>query len=92
MSLQDVRKEINFCHKVKLPIIGVVENMSGFICPKCKKESQIFPPTTGGAEVMCQDLKIPLLGKVPLDPHIGGHQSRQSWERLADGSIPMWNE
>ncbi|KAF6126143.1 nucleotide binding protein 1 [Phyllostomus discolor] len=71
VSLQDVRKEINFCHKVKLPIIGVVENMSGFICPKCKKESQIFAPTTGGAEVMCQDLKIPLLGKVPLDPHIG---------------------
>uniref|UniRef100_A0A8C0QBB4 Cytosolic Fe-S cluster assembly factor NUBP1 n=2 Tax=Canis lupus familiaris TaxID=9615 RepID=A0A8C0QBB4_CANLF len=71
VSLQDVRKEINFCHKVKLPIIGVVENMSGFICPKCKKESQIFPPTTGGAEVMCQNLKIPLLGKVPLDPHIG---------------------
>ncbi|XP_077843392.1 cytosolic Fe-S cluster assembly factor NUBP1 isoform X6 [Macaca mulatta] len=36
VSLQDVRKEINFCRKVKLPIIGVVENMSGFICPKCK--------------------------------------------------------
>ncbi|XP_008695121.1 cytosolic Fe-S cluster assembly factor NUBP1 isoform X2 [Ursus maritimus] len=71
VSLQDVRKEINFCHKVKLPVIGVVENMSVFICPQCKKESQIFPPTTGGAEVMCQDLKIPLLGKVPLDPHIG---------------------
>uniref|UniRef100_A0A4W2FNA2 Cytosolic Fe-S cluster assembly factor NUBP1 n=2 Tax=Bos TaxID=9903 RepID=A0A4W2FNA2_BOBOX len=71
VSLQDVRKEISFCHKVKLPIIGVVENMSGFICPKCQKESQIFPPTTGGAEAMCQDLKIPLLGKVPLDPRIG---------------------
>uniref|UniRef100_A0ABI7WMF7 Cytosolic Fe-S cluster assembly factor NUBP1 n=3 Tax=Felidae TaxID=9681 RepID=A0ABI7WMF7_FELCA len=71
VSLQDVRKEISFCHKVKLPIIGVVENMSVFVCPKCKKESQIFPPTTGGAEVLCQDLKIPLLGKVPLDPHIG---------------------
>ncbi|XP_011816822.1 PREDICTED: cytosolic Fe-S cluster assembly factor NUBP1 [Colobus angolensis palliatus] len=37
VSLQDVRKEINFCRKVKLPIIGVVENMSGFICPKCKR-------------------------------------------------------
>lgn len=36
MSLQDVRKEISFCHKVKVPVIGVVENMSGFICPKCK--------------------------------------------------------
>jgi Mrp family chromosome partitioning ATPase len=36
VSLLDVRKEINFCHKVKLPIIGVVENMSGFVCPNCK--------------------------------------------------------
>uniref|UniRef100_A0A8C4PDM6 NUBP iron-sulfur cluster assembly factor 1, cytosolic n=1 Tax=Dromaius novaehollandiae TaxID=8790 RepID=A0A8C4PDM6_DRONO len=71
VSLQDVRKEINFCHKVKVPIIGVVENMSGFICPKCKNESQIFPPTTGGAEKMCQNLNISLLGKVPLDPQIG---------------------
>uniref|UniRef100_A0A8C5KFJ3 Cytosolic Fe-S cluster assembly factor NUBP1-like n=1 Tax=Jaculus jaculus TaxID=51337 RepID=A0A8C5KFJ3_JACJA len=64
VSLQDVRKEISFCHKVKLPIIGVVENMSTFVCPKCKKESQMFPPTTGGAEAMCQDLNVPLLGKV----------------------------
>ncbi|XP_037743478.1 cytosolic Fe-S cluster assembly factor NUBP1 isoform X1 [Chelonia mydas] len=71
ISLQDVRKEINFCHKVKLPIIGVVENMSGFVCPKCKIESQIFPPTTGGAEKMCQNLNISLLGKVPLEPQIG---------------------
>ena len=36
VSLMDVRKEINFCKKVGLPIIGVVENMSGFVCPKCK--------------------------------------------------------
>lgn len=34
--MQDVRKEIRFCQKVKMPIIGVVENMSGFVCPKCK--------------------------------------------------------
>uniref|UniRef100_A0A4W3HS84 Nucleotide binding protein 1 (MinD homolog, E. coli) n=1 Tax=Callorhinchus milii TaxID=7868 RepID=A0A4W3HS84_CALMI len=71
VSLQDVRKEINFCRKVKLPIIGVVENMSGFVCPKCQHESQIFPPTTGGAMKMCNDLNIPFLGKVPLDPRIG---------------------
>ena len=36
VSLQDVRKEVNFCKKVNLPVIGVVENMSGFVCPKCK--------------------------------------------------------
>ncbi|XP_018612387.1 cytosolic Fe-S cluster assembly factor nubp1 [Scleropages formosus] len=71
LSLQDVRKEIGFCRKVKLPIIGVVENMSGFVCPKCKNTSQIFPPTTGGAEKMCSDMQLPLLGQVPLDPRIG---------------------
>ncbi|KAM4634406.1 cytosolic Fe-S cluster assembly factor nubp1 isoform 2-T2 [Polymixia lowei] len=71
VSLQDVRKEIRFCQKVKLPIIGVVENMSGFVCPKCTNMSQIFPPTTGGAEQMCKMLNLPLLGKVPLDPRIG---------------------
>ena len=36
VSLMDVRKEISFCRKVNLPVIGVVENMSGFVCPKCK--------------------------------------------------------
>ncbi|KAG7459471.1 hypothetical protein MATL_G00210990 [Megalops atlanticus] len=71
VSLQDVRKEIRFCQKVNLPVIGVVENMSGFVCPKCKNTSQIFPPTTGGAEKMCADLSLPLLGRVPLDPRIG---------------------
>ncbi|XP_023813456.1 cytosolic Fe-S cluster assembly factor NUBP1 isoform X2 [Oryzias latipes] len=70
VSLQDVRKEIRFCQKVKLPIIGVVENMSSFVCPKCKNTSQIFPPTSGGAEKMCADLNLPLLGKLPLDPRI----------------------
>jgi Mrp family chromosome partitioning ATPase len=45
VSLMDVRKEISFCRKVNLPVIGVVENMSGFVCPKCKvcgKNNVIF--------------------------------------------------
>ncbi|KAJ1662543.1 cytosolic Fe-S cluster assembly factor nbp35 [Coemansia sp. RSA 1813] len=71
VALQDVRKEIDFCHKAKVPIIGVVENMSGFVCPGCKGESKIFYPTTGGAQKMCKDLGIPLLGSIPLDPSIG---------------------
>uniref|UniRef100_A0A672RZT9 NUBP iron-sulfur cluster assembly factor 1, cytosolic n=1 Tax=Sinocyclocheilus grahami TaxID=75366 RepID=A0A672RZT9_SINGR len=70
-SLQDVRKEIRFCKKVKIPVIGVIENMSGFVCPKCKNTSQIFPPTSGGAQRMCEELNLPLLGRVPLDPRIG---------------------
>jgi len=70
VALMDVRKEINFCKKVGLPIIGVVENMSGFVCPNCKNESQIFPPTTGGAEKMAKDMEVPFLGRIPLDPRI----------------------
>ncbi|CAG8501553.1 16540_t:CDS:2, partial [Acaulospora colombiana] len=71
MSLQDVRKEIDFCRKVKIPILGVVENMSGFICPNCKGESKIFDPTTGGARKMAQESGIKYLGSIPLDPRIG---------------------
>ncbi|EGC39165.1 nucleotide binding protein 1 [Dictyostelium purpureum] len=70
VALIDVRKEINFCKKVGVPIIGVVENMSGFVCPKCNKESQIFIPTTGGAEQMSKDMNVPFLGRIPIDPLI----------------------
>lgn len=70
VALNDVRKEINFCRKVDLPIIGVVENMSWFVCPKCTKTSEIFPPTTGGARSMCESMNVTFLGQVPLDPRL----------------------
>lgn len=71
MSLLDVRKEINFCQKTKVPILGVVENMHSFICPCCSKMSKLFPSTTGGAEKMCSDASIPLLVQLPHDPELG---------------------
>lgn len=67
MALLDVRKELSFCRKTNLPIIGVVENMSGFVCPNCKCESQIFKAETGGAEQMCKDFDCKLLAKLPID-------------------------
>jgi len=70
VALLDVRKEINFCKKVGVPILGVVENMSTFVCPKCKTETKIFAPTTGGAIKMCKDMDVPFLGSIPLDPLI----------------------
>jgi len=70
VALIDVRKEINFCKKVGLPVLGVVENMSGFVCPKCKVETQIFAPTKGGAEAMAKEMQVPFLGRIPLDPSI----------------------
>lgn len=71
VALLDVRKEIDFCRKANIKILGLVENMSGFVCPSCKGESQIFRATTGGGRKLCEDLNIPFLGSVPLDPRIG---------------------
>ncbi|KAJ2854043.1 cytosolic Fe-S cluster assembly factor nbp35 [Coemansia erecta] len=71
VAIQDVRKELDFCRKAQVPVIGVVENMAGFVCPGCRGESRIFYPTTGGAKKLCEDLDIPLLGSIPLDPRIG---------------------
>ena len=70
VSLVDVRKEVNFCKKVGIPILGVVENMSGFVCGNCKKETSIFAANTGGAQKMCIEMDIPFLGKIPIDPKI----------------------
>jgi Mrp family chromosome partitioning ATPase len=71
VSLLDVRKEIDFCKKAGIRILGLVENMSGFVCPNCKNESQIFKATTGGGRRLAKDTGIPFLGAVPLDPRIG---------------------
>lgn len=70
ISLLDVRKEINFCKKVKMPIVGVIENMKGFVCPKCTTKSDIFPATTGGAVKMCEDMGVDFIGELPIDPQI----------------------
>ncbi|KAI1932041.1 cytosolic Fe-S cluster assembly factor nbp35 [Ophidiomyces ophidiicola] len=71
VSLLDVRKEIDFCRKAGIRILGLVENMSGFVCPKCTHESQIFKPTTGGGKGLADEVGIPFLGAVPLDPRVG---------------------
>jgi ATP-binding protein involved in chromosome partitioning len=69
VAITDVRRSVKYCHQVNLPIIGVVENMSGFICPHCGKGTDIFK--SGGGEKMARDMKIPFLGKIPIDPQIG---------------------
>ncbi|KAH7943572.1 hypothetical protein HPB52_009228 [Rhipicephalus sanguineus] len=74
VSLQDVRKQAGFCRKMGLRILGVLENMRGFVCPKCQVRSEIFPPTTGGAAALCEELDLPFLGSLPLDPQLGGER------------------
>jgi Mrp family chromosome partitioning ATPase len=71
----DVRREVNFCQKAKLPVLGLVENMSGFVCPSCHRESEVFPTETskegqreGAGLRLSREFDIPLWGTVPLDP------------------------
>ncbi len=76
VALAAVRRSISFCHKVSLPVIGVVENMGGFVCPRCGELTDIFP--SKGGEGMAREMGVPFLGKIPLDPRVGlgGDQGR----------------
>ncbi|KAI9844201.1 MAG: cytosolic Fe-S cluster assembly factor nbp35 [Thelocarpon superellum] len=71
VALLDVRKELDFCAKAGIKVLGLVENMSGFVCPNCAGESDIFAASTGGASALAREMDVPYLGKVPLDPRIG---------------------
>jgi len=68
VALADVRKSINFCKTVKVEIAGVVENMSGFVCPHCNQTVDIFK--SGGGEELARELELPFLGKIPMDPKV----------------------
>ena len=66
VATSDVRKELTFCRKVDLNILGVIENMSGYICPHCADCTNIF--SSGGGEAMAREFNIPFLGRAPIDP------------------------
>lgn len=68
VSLADVRKSVSFCRKMNVEILGVIENMSGFVCPKCGETIDIFK--RGGGENMARDMNIAFLGRIPLEPDI----------------------
>lgn len=68
VALADVRKSVSFCKRLDLPILGVIENMSGFVCPHCGNVADVFG--SGGAERMATEMNVPFLGKIPLDPEI----------------------
>jgi Mrp family chromosome partitioning ATPase/predicted Fe-Mo cluster-binding NifX family protein len=68
VALADVEKSIVFCGQVRTRVIGVVENMSGFVCPHCGKAVNIFK--TGGAEKLARDMGVPFLGRIPMVPEV----------------------
>ncbi len=68
VSLMDSRKAVNFARILKLRVHGIIENMSGLECPHCGKRIEIFK--SGGGEKTAQELGVPFLGRIPMDPSI----------------------
>jgi len=68
VALLDSRKSVKFAQTLKMPVIGIVENMSGLICPYCGKEIKLFK--SGGGEKSAADMGLNFLGKIPLEPKI----------------------
>lgn len=65
----DARKAITFCRTAHIPVLGIVENMSGFACPSCGTSTPIFQ--SGGGARLAEELGLPFLGTLPLDPAVG---------------------
>lgn len=68
IALSDVRKAAAMFQKLNVPILGVVENMDGFVCPHCRQRTAIF--AEGGAQTLSEAFHIPVLGRVPIDPAV----------------------
>jgi len=64
----DVRKSISFCRRLGVPVLGVVENMSGFACPRCGEVTPVF--RSGGGRRIAEDMGVSFLGSIPIDPRI----------------------
>jgi Mrp family chromosome partitioning ATPase/predicted Fe-Mo cluster-binding NifX family protein len=65
----DVRKSINFCHQLNIPVLGIVENMSGFVCPHCQKMTPLF--NQGAGERLANAFGVPLLASIPFELELG---------------------
>jgi Mrp family chromosome partitioning ATPase len=68
VSILDSRKAVHFAQRLNLNVLGIIENMSGFVCPHCGKRIDLFKE--GGGEKVARELEIPFIGKIPIDPRI----------------------
>jgi hypothetical protein len=68
VALLDTMKCVSFARTVSLPLIGVIENMSGYACPCCGEISNVF--STGGGESMAKKENVPFLGTLPIDTEL----------------------
>ena len=81
VAAADVRRSRDFCKQLQLPVVGVVENMSGFVCPHCGEVTYIFKQ--GGGQALAEGAGVPFLGRIPLDPMVG---------ELGDSGRPVVDE
>jgi ATP-binding protein involved in chromosome partitioning len=68
LSESVVKKSVTFAKQVGVPVIGIIENMSGFVCPDCGAKIDIFK--SGGGQRIAQTMSVPYLGAIPIDPKI----------------------
>jgi Mrp family chromosome partitioning ATPase len=68
LAIADVRRSVSFCEKLNLRVVGIIENMSGLICPHCRGEIPLFK--TGGGALLAHEMNVPFLGSIPIDPEI----------------------
>jgi len=98
LAVTDVKKCITFCRQLNLPVLGVVENMSGFLCPHCNHRTDIFGGD--GGRQMAQDYKVPFWGSIPIDanmvsaadsgkPFIYSHPQSPTAQALGEAFAPL---
>jgi ATP-binding protein involved in chromosome partitioning len=85
VSLEDARKAIHMFHQVRVPILGIVENMSYLSCPHCKERIDVF--SYGGGRRTAQEMQVHFLAELPLDPQvrIGGDTGNPIVQRKGEG-------
>jgi len=82
VSTEVVKKSIVYARDVGIRVVGLIENMSGFLCPECRAESDLFEGS-GNVQELCAQLEVPLLGRIPLDRKIS---------QACDWGIPLLEE
>jgi ATP-binding protein involved in chromosome partitioning len=68
VAISDVRRCVTFCNALSLPVVGIVENMSGLVCPKCGQRIDLFK--RGGGRALAAEMGVPFLGQIPIDPEV----------------------
>jgi ATP-binding protein involved in chromosome partitioning len=87
LAVDDVRRSVTFCRQVGLPIVGIIENMAGLVCPHCGHTVDLFKK--GGGEALAQEMQTRFLGRIPIDPAImlASDQGRVALDPACDSAM-----